>query len=421
MPIFPDRELDGVYAAIGEILTDEELELLVREATGKDIYNEFCSISDTRKVKIKKTIEALKSEGNERWLLTYVLIYAAAQERLRRKFREKVVNAFPKTLKDLPEAETHVGKVLANLAKVLNIPLTLRLKAALRSKQRKFEDVVQSIVMLFAYKRLHELLLMLLFTISHNETLLAGPSEDVTLKLESITRQIGQVIQQAPVSLALLGDAGKEQVGIVEELAKLSVSVAAARGPDNIASAIDDIQRFVRQRVGDLNKKIFATVQKLSFEPFMIDFPSEIEERDEFKDLVQAMRDLTATILARTLKHRIWQDAENQMSLVGNYFVAADDAPAIAEDWFALRDCIDWLAALEPDEPWLNEAKVYATELETELFKEQQLDEGARIHFDTYRTWFMGPFKKVDETLTMDYGSLCKIDDQIKKITDELR
>src|ERR1700730_8628114 len=100
MPVSPERELDDVYSAIGEVLTDAEIEKLVRQATGKDIHNEWAALTDPRKVKIRKTVEALKLEGNERWLLTYVLIYAAAQERLREKqekLREKIVRAFPRT------------------------------------------------------------------------------------------------------------------------------------------------------------------------------------------------------------------------------------------------------------------------------------------------------------------------------------
>src|SRR5262245_38984826 len=102
------RDLDSTYSYIGSLLTDGEIERLVLQATGKDIYNEWASPNDPRSDKIRKTIEGLNREGNERWLLTYVLTYAAAQDRLRReqkKLRERVVKHFPKALVDLPRAD----------------------------------------------------------------------------------------------------------------------------------------------------------------------------------------------------------------------------------------------------------------------------------------------------------------------------
>jgi hypothetical protein len=424
MPDSPERELDVVYSAIGEVLTDEEIELLVKQATGNDIYNEYAGRNDPRKIKIKKTIEALNHIGNERWLLTWVLIYAAAQERLREKqekLREKIVKAFPKTLIDLPQAESHVGTALDHMQKVLNTPFPPPLKFQLRPKRPSFAEIVQSIVTLFGYKSLHEGLLLLLFTLSYNEALLANPADDVDPNIESIARQMDEVVKQAPAALALLGVAAAEQRGWVSQLTPFSAALRAAAGaPDTAAHIIDDIQRLVRENLSELNRKIFAAVQKLSFEPLMSDLPLDIENRAEFKNLVQAMRDLSATILARTLKYKMWQDAENQMSLVGTYFIAPDDAAGIADDWFKLQSRVDWLANLEPNEQWSKEAKEHAGEIETELFKEGQLEDDARMHFEAYRTWFRGPFKKIDQALTVDCGSLRKMDDPLTKILNEL-
>jgi hypothetical protein len=424
MPVAPERELDNVYSAIGEVLTDDEIKELAARATGWDIENEVAGINDPRKVKIQKTIEKLKPEGNERWLLTYVLIYVAAQERLlqrQEKLRERIVRAFPKTLIGLPQAESHVGRALDNLQKLMNTPLPLDLRSQLRPKQSGFAEIVQSVVTLFAYKSLHECWLKLLFTLSYNETLLANPGDHVAPNLDSIARQIDDVVSTAPAALALLGDAAQDQSGRVAELTLLSASLRAAAGaPDKVALIIDDIQRLVRLNLSQLNGKIFAAVQVLSFDPLMRDLPLNIEDRDEFKELKQAIRDLTATILARTLKHKMWQDAENQMSLVGSCLDLPDDATGIADDWFTLRSRVGWLAELEPHEQWSNEARKHTVEIETEIAKEGKVDDRLRMHFEAYRTWFKNPFKKMDEALTVDCGSLRKMDDPLIKILNEL-
>src|SRR5215471_11346097 len=170
MTAAPAVDLDGVYAAIGQILSDAEVELLVRQSTGKDIYNEWASREDPRKIKIKKTIEELKAVGNERWVLTYVLVYVAAEDRLRQeqeKIGKKIVKAFPKTLKELPEADLHVAQVLHCLAVVLNTPFPPEIKIQLFPKKKDFADIVRRIVTLFAYKHLHESLLLLLFALAY--------------------------------------------------------------------------------------------------------------------------------------------------------------------------------------------------------------------------------------------------------------
>ena len=87
-----------VSAEIGRVLTDADVDALVDRATGMDVNNSFASPNDPRKVRIRKTLEALEEAGQERLLLTYVMIRAVAQDKVRRK----IVDAFPGTLVRLP-------------------------------------------------------------------------------------------------------------------------------------------------------------------------------------------------------------------------------------------------------------------------------------------------------------------------------
>src|SRR5215208_1156369 len=229
---------DDVYAAIGEVLTDADLEWLVRQATGEDIYNIYCHPTDPRKIKIKKTIEALLEQGNERWLLTWVLIHVAAQNKLYNKLdglNRKVVNKFPKTLVGLPEAGTHLGNTLLNLQKVLSTPFPTALRFKLKAKRVSFSEIAQKILVLFAYKSLQEGLLALQFTFSYNESLLADPDDDLVPNYGSISRKLDDFIEQAPAALSLLGTAAHEHSWI-GDLAPLSSALRAAAGSHNAAA-----------------------------------------------------------------------------------------------------------------------------------------------------------------------------------------
>jgi hypothetical protein len=102
MPIPSDLRRKAIQA-IGEILTEEDIVRLVREATGNNVYNIYSPRGVPLSILLANTLDQLENTGMERWLLTYILI-AIAQEKLRRL----IVATWPKTLVGLPQAETQV-------------------------------------------------------------------------------------------------------------------------------------------------------------------------------------------------------------------------------------------------------------------------------------------------------------------------
>ena len=351
-------------------------------------------------------------------LLTYLLIRATVKDGL----CKKIVKVFPATLINLPEADGQVVSALSYLQQLLNSPLPPGIRSKLRPKRQLFNDIVQGVVTLFAYRDLHELLLRLLFTLNVNKSLLKNPADQLAPNLGGIVGQIDQVAAKAPASVAALGaDARQQETAWIAELPGFSTSLGAATGsPEKAAGVINDIQRLVRLNLSRLNGRIFAVVQEIPFDALIRDPPDALEDRAEFKDLVQAMRDLTATILGRALKNKLWQDAENQISLISNYFDSPDDAVVIADDWYSLQERVDWLAELDPDEQWAGEAKKYGDDINSELSKADKSDDEVRTHFEAYRSWFRGPYQKIDDTLKRDYRSLDKIPDPLTKILNEL-
>jgi hypothetical protein len=257
-----------------------------------------------------------------------------------------------------------------------------------------------------------------------SEALLANPVEGLAPDLASLANQMEQAVDQAPKALALLGAGARPENGELVKLTELASSLrAAADTPENAANIIEDIQRLVRKNLAQLNGDIIKAVQDLSFDALTDELPSKLEdiqERKEFQELVQAIRDVTATVLARALKSKMWQDAENEMSLISKYFSLQDDAAGIADEWFSVRARIDWLAELEPDEGWAAEARKYALEIDDELYQEKKLDDNVRLRFEAYRSWFRGPFLKIDDSTKLDFGSLYQLSDPFKQILNEL-
>ena len=428
MPFFSKAdELKPVYVAIGDVLSDEDLNDLVREVTGEDIYNLWAAQGDQRWVRLKKVIEALRESGGYRWVLTAVLIHIAAQDKLREKqdkLNAAIVGAFPKTLMGLPQAESHVSKAVRYLRELFT-SLADPVRLGLLPKRPGLENIMQSIVTLLAYKTLHDYLLLLLFRLSSNEALLAETSPDVEPNLELVARQIEAFVKEAPATLALLDPAVTGPIKLIEDLAPFANAVrASAAQPDEAAGAIDSVQRVVRQKLWWLNGEIFRTVRQVTqetFKPLTSDFPTVIEDRREFPELVQVVRDLAATVLARALKHKLWQEAESQVSIVGSYFDVPAEPEQMIKDWLWLRTRVGWLAQLEAAQQLSEEAKEHIAEIDNEIFKQQQFDDDARMHFNAYRKWFARPFKSIDDALREDCGSLRKMDDPLNDILKELQ
>jgi hypothetical protein len=304
---------------------------------------------------------------------------------------------------------------------LLSVPLPDALIYKLLPKKSGFDEIVQRITTLFAYKTLHEWLLKLLFSLNVGESLLANPVDHLLPNLEGIAGQMDAIVSQAPETLKLLGaDAAAEKVWI-DKLPALAASLrAAGNASDKAAEVIDDIQRVVRQNLSGLNGNIFAAANSLSFDPWRYELPADIRNKPKFGELDQAIRDLTATIRARAFKHKMWQEAENTISLIGTSLDSPSSVRGMVRDWFPLRETVDWLAALEKQENWADEAKKYASDIEHELYKEIETVDDVRVHFEAYRSWFRGPFLKIDDTLKMDCGALYRMDDPFSSVSNAL-
>src|SRR6266851_6145368 len=147
-------KLDVAYSAIGAALSDDEIRDLLKKSSGMNL-SDITSANDSPKKKIEKVIDHLKHRGNQRWLLTRVLLHAAAEKTERaKKTRETIVKAFPETLVRLPRTDNLVMSALGYLQKLLSFPFPANFKFKLLPSRRDFARMPQSVFALFAYSSL---------------------------------------------------------------------------------------------------------------------------------------------------------------------------------------------------------------------------------------------------------------------------
>jgi hypothetical protein len=399
--------------AIGAALTEEDIEKLVMEATGNDIYNIYAAKGDPRATLISKTLTQLENEGHERWLLTFILI-ANAQEKL----RMLIVNTWPGTLVDLPEADGAVTHALEYLRELLNIPLPIDLRNELRPKHDAFDEIRRRIAELYGYKSLHELLHLL-----HLKLVVAGSTDGgAGPDFSGILAQCDEIAAQAPAAAAQL-ESNQIEFGWIAQLAGFAASLKSAVAASDTAACLrfrDVIQTLTRLHLSRLNMQVFKAAKELSFEALVEDVPFDIETQQAFTDLVDAVRDIKPTVIARALKQSLWQEAENGIADVANAInVSGDEFSEFSQHWTAVKSRVLWLAKLDPDDPWAKQAKQFSDEIDDGLSKEK-LDDDIKHCFETYRNLFRFRFLAIDNTLKKDCSSLCRIDAPLTAILKEL-
>jgi hypothetical protein len=404
--------------AIGDVLSKEAIKRLVWEATGNDIYNIYASEADSKATCVFKTLDRLEDEGTEKWLLTTILA-AVTQERL----RALIVTVWPDTLVSLPPAEAQVAGALKNLDALLRVPLPTNLKYGLKNKYRAFGDILQRIAALIAYKNLQEYLHQLKLKLTFAELML--PAGTAVRDFSDIV--VVCDVTKAPAFAPLLGahsDRTKTELDWISQLRALTASLASAAAASDGAAcsrAADAIRHLIGFHLLRLNKQLLKAATELSFEELINDLPLDLELQDAFNDLVHAVRELKSTVLARALKHTLWQLAENDISLVEDFFaVPGQEVADISELWFSVKSRVAWLADLDPDDGWGRQARELSDEIDDGLAKSRRLDGQITARFEAYRNLFRFRFLAIDNTLKLDCNSLRAIDAPLTEIRKEL-
>jgi hypothetical protein len=418
MHVLPEMRKRAIEA-IGEVLTEDEIVRVVRAATGNDIFNVYAGRNDPRATQLTKTLDQLELEGTERWLLTYILIAI-----VREKIRKLIVKTWPKTLVSLPQAEDQVASALKYLNTLLKIPLSSDVKQELKIKlkQDAFKKIRHCIDMLYAYKNLHQLSLKLTF----GELVQSVTATDPDFK--SIADQCDKVLSESPTlvetSLGRNSEETKIELDWISRLQALTTSLKSALAVSDVAGclrAVDDIQQLIKMNLSRLNAKVYKVATDLSFEALTSDLPEAIEDEAAFDKLVRAIYELKPTLLARVLKNKLWQEAENEISLVADFFnIPGQEVADVSESWFAIKSRVLWLAELDPDNAWAAKARQFSDQISDQILQKNKLDDEIKEQFETYRNLFRFRFLAIDNTLKLDCWSLRKIDMPLAAILNEL-
>ena len=404
------KHLKAVADAIGDALTTERLETAVLSATGNGLFKEYASASDPPRTAVKRTLERLIEEGVERWLLVRVMVDAIADEQLRRL----IVKASPEALGP-PRADGQVERALQCLAPVKAAVLRPEYLPTLKASCKKLLEVSEGIRVLAAFKDLHECLHGLHLKLSFRSPAVADDQE----RLGDLQR----TCDAARAAAAPLGGGSAVEGAWIAELERIAAELRPAVGGADRAAAqgsLERAQRLCRVHLARLNARIFAAADGLSLDALLQALPPEVALEDSFATLAHAIRDLKATVMARALLHKLWQDAENEISLLEDMLGRPEGGlEHLAESWLVLRAHVILLASLDGQADWAKRATSSAESIETELTREQPWA-GVRPSFEEFSRDLRFRFYAVDATLKADCGSLGRLHAPLASLVQEI-
>jgi hypothetical protein len=413
----PPGKLKLVSDAIGDAFSGESRSIddfarVVKAATGNGLFEEYATKNDPARKAVYRTLEALMQEGTERWLLVHVLMCAVADEKLRRL----IVGASPDTLGVLPNVDELVGRALQRLEVVKAAALQPEFLLDLKPRGAEISVISEQIRRLSGFKDLHECLHGLHLKLAFRTE--AAAAEDL-LRVQDIDVACGA----ARTSAALLGeDVGTELTWVAELeriAAELRAAIAAADAPAT-ATGFGQAQRMIRLQLSRLNAQIFEMADTLTLAGLIEVMPRDIGADAAFKELSFAIRELKAAVMARALVHKIWQDAENDLSLIEDVLLTpAGGAPKFVSHWLALRTRVILLASLDPDAEWAKLAKTYTDQIEAQLTQEK-IDDRLKPSFGAFARILKFRFLAVDATLKADCGALGKFHVPLKTMVEDI-
>ena len=127
--------------------------------------------------------------------------------------------------------------------------------------------------------------------------------------------------------------------------------------------------------------------------------------------------------MARALIHKVWQDAENELSAIETILaVPQNPLQQFTAHWFGQRGLhaqVLWLASLDPDAEWSKLAQTYSDNIQTELSRET-VDDKMKVPFETLCRVLKFRFFEIDAVLKADCGSLGKFHEPLKAMVEAI-
>jgi hypothetical protein len=231
--------------------------------------------------------------------------------------------------------------------------------------------------------------------------------------------------QQARTAAKQLGsDREKPELVWINTLEQLASKLRGALTTSDEVTAsvlLDDVQRRLRLQLSMLNEHVFEMATTLQFPGLLDDLRQEFEDDESFPNLEHAIRDLKPTVLARALEHTIWQEVDDQISLLADLVICSNPREAaFVEHWFLVRKRIRWLCAIDPSASWAQVAASYAEDIDDELADEHADEDTASPLVNRFIRIIRLRFLEVDARLKRHWASLNPISNILSDITAQL-
>jgi len=427
-------QIETLRARIGDALTFEDLDLVLRKCFGDSRINEVASVGQPQRIVAQHCIELAEAERITVVFLRYVLGSAACTA----KVREEVIAIFPELrTADQPFAEIvslAAGSLTANAARI----------AAQVGDNAPIDKLADATAELKCYKGLHEALHQIQINPRPEVPLTTGAGE-----MQEFRRAARQYVTLLRTARIKAGDALSElptgspklqvETGWIQKMDDCATRIQAAAAQSDLAAtelALDVTGRTLDPLPDEINQRIFAIVSGLPLDDLLNALVSTNPANgDTFRQAMDALRSLRVAVVTRVLEHSRWQDLDNGLFVLDQSFKLPVIAAfkKFARQWSLTRKQLQSLMEAERQSDWAVAIERYATEIEhalaeiersftapasrdDELFNNLMFE-----HYDLLRQEARLRFFEVDSELKQNCLELSRIRKPLQEIKAEIR
>lgn len=300
--------------------------------------------------------------------------------------------------------------------------LSESIRAALLAAKGRLERVSTAIKTLLVYKEMHDRLQKLQVVSGSGRELriaalnIADSAQGLMLKrhLQRLQRLHGQTPQWLAGLEPRLRQIELDWLADFKEGMDVLGAAVTARDAAQALSAFDTVRAILRGATAHMDSRIFETVTSMQLHEvtdMLTVIAGAIETDDQalsdIADAVRAMTKLSSLLLARVMRHKLWQDADNSIEELSDLVLPNGDVipEKVTRRWDALSLSMDTLLDQNGTEQWRADMAACVSAMQQRV-DAKRADDDLVLALEDYRDVALNQFVEVDTELKANCTSL---------------
>lgn len=385
VPKIPPGMLDGIAKGIGEDFTFLQLDAILYRCAGERVILGYTNEKLPPWTIARNCLDGVEREGFTVVFLANLLLSLPETSPL----YAKIVAAVPQAKVALPEVKAQLPDVIKGLETTRNLLSGIAdpdARKALERSKATLEEVDRSIILLEAYKELHDCLHLLQIRqisslLASTTSIAADPTQMAALReyKEQVrtsvqaARTIAAKLPNEPMLRAVEG----KWIDDLDTSARFLDQALKDRNPAAAKVGIIRLSRVLQFQPPRLNDLIVASAKELpllALSDALQKLGGSVREgAAELPAAAVALKNLNQAIRSHVAEHDMWQDIDKGIWVLEQVFSqSATQSDDFTAYWPEMKTRVRTMADLSPDSEWSHNIREDSDRIDLELLRLQK-------------------------------------------------